>query len=83
MDRLMHDGAWRIDSDEAPDEYGVLVRCGPDEHPYWWLLCPVTATLYLDGNDRVGLECSDASCMWQDVHDNAWIEWKSLTSAQV
>lgn len=63
-----HEGAWRIPSADGSD-YGVLVRCGPPSSPYFWLLCPATATLYLDASDLNG--CNDATCLWDDVHAKA------------
>jgi hypothetical protein len=71
---VRHDNAWRIPSRRDESEYGVLVQCGPPEHPYWWLLCPVTATLYFD---RVDAECNDAGCMWDDVHEDAAAFYRS------
>lgn len=66
-----HHDAWHIPTEDGSD-YGVLVRCGPPEHPYWWLLCPATATLYL-GPDPDLTDCADgAACDFlDDVHARA------------
>jgi len=63
-----HTDAWRIPTEDGSD-YGVLVKCGPPGHPYWWLLCPGTATLYIgpefDLRDcQMGEECN----FLDDVH---------------
>jgi hypothetical protein len=67
---VRHEAAWRIPTEDGTD-YGVLVRCGPPGRPYWWLLCPGTATLYLDESHGFdlrdcnhGLECD----FLDDVH---------------
>lgn len=67
-----HEQSWRIPSTYS-DEYGVLVQCGPPDDPYWWLLCPTTATLY-PSNAEAGehlSDCRDPECVWDDVHDRA------------
>lgn len=73
MSAQRHQDAWRIPA-EVDGEYGVLVKCGPPEYPYWWLLCPATATLYLTERPGGGFDlrgCNDGSCVWTDVHDRA------------
>jgi hypothetical protein len=66
-----HDASWRIPSENYPGEYGVLVRCGSPEHPYWWLLCPADATLYMsDTPDLRGCHMGP-SCDHDDVHEAA------------
>lgn len=67
----LHTAAWRIPTEDGND-FGVLVRCGPADRPYWWLLCPATATLYLgpmfDLRDcQIGDECEFLG----DVHAEA------------
>jgi len=73
MNGERYEAAWRI---EAPtnEEYGVLVRCGPPEHPYWWLLCPATSTLYIDAEKRPEdlLDCNfGMECDHDDIHEAA------------
>lgn len=72
--RGRHEDAWRFPTADGTD-YGVLVRCGPADRPYWWLLCPAAATLYLPDHrtGKVELrECNDASCLFvDDVHTAA------------
>jgi len=62
--------AWPIKADipGAPGQ-AVLVECGKPSDPYWWVLCPAAATLLINLNYGAG--CSDASCMWEDVHEEA------------
>lgn len=67
---MTHEEAWRIPTEDGTD-YGVLVRCGPTNHPYWWLLCPATATLYLKKDSGFDLrDCRDGEeCNFiDDVH---------------
>lgn len=66
---VKHNDSWHIPTEDGTD-FGVLVRCGPPEHPYWWLLCPATATLYIGPNFDL-TDCSDVECLWGDVHDAA------------
>lgn len=72
-----HEHAWRVPS-SVEGEYGVLVACGPLAQPYWWLLCPATATLTFGDDDEGVGGCSDASCVWDEVHRDAEALRRSL-----
>jgi hypothetical protein len=75
-----HRDAWRIPTRDGSD-YGVLVRCGPAERPYWWVLCPATATLHLESNGGVDDGCSiDPECDWGEVHQAAHALYLHLTA---
>lgn len=64
-----YQAAWRVPSTTDAEEYGVLVRAGTERHPYWWLLCPAGATLYLEAIETGPGACSlGADCDWEDVH---------------
>lgn len=64
MGRLEQYGsAWRIKSRES-DAYGILVQ----RDGYWWLLCPATATLYID-RSAVLSDCHDPACEFHDIHN--------------
>lgn len=66
-----HYHAWRVPTDDGTD-YGVLVKCGPNERPYWWLLCPGTATLYIgDDPDLRDCQHGEACDFLEDVHERA------------
>lgn len=61
------------------DETGesVLVACGREKDPYWWVLCPATATLYLD---EVTDDCHDGiECDHDDVHRMAVKTWERVS----
>lgn len=74
-----HESAWRIPSRTYPDEYGVLVKCGSDERPHWYLLCPADATLYM-GPEFDLRDCHmGPSCDHDDVHEDAHKLCQSLT----
>lgn len=67
---VRYEKAWRVEA-SRDGEYGVVVQCGSDRYPYWWLLCPAAATLYTeelpDMTDcNLGMECD-----WDDVHKAA------------
>lgn len=65
----VHNDAWRIDSDEE-DAYGVLVQMGSGNLKFWWVLCPLTATvIFSRQSSKVG--CSNASCEWHEIHKQA------------
>lgn len=66
-----YDRAWRIPSRNYPGEEGVLVQCGPPERPYWWLLCPADATLYMGPNFDLRHCHMGDSCDHDDVHADA------------
>jgi hypothetical protein len=61
---MKYEMAWHVPSDD-PDNHGVLVLM--PWGPCWWLICPAAATVYLD-DDPCLTDCSDPSCMWDDVH---------------
>lgn len=47
----------------------MLVRID-GTYPYWWLLCPASATLYTDDKYQ---DCSiGEECDWDDVHEAAY-----------
>ena len=78
-----HPNAWRIPSRNYPGEYGVLVQCGPPNRPYWWLLCPADATLYI-GNDPDLRGCHmGPSCDHDDVHEDAHRLRKTLRTIRL
>lgn len=65
-----YERAWKI---PGPDGGGVLVQQGSEKDPYWWVLCPASATLYMStesliAEGRTG-DCSiGASCEYEEVH---------------
>jgi hypothetical protein len=77
-----HGESWRIPAESGTD-YGVLVKCGTQHHPYWWLLCPSAATLYLDHDGEFDLRdcCNGWECDFlDDVHAKAHLFVKSHRS---
>lgn len=75
--------AWRVPSDD-PSEYGVLVRINHEKWSYWWLMCPGTATLYIETDPDLrdcqhGGECN----YLDDVHRRAHELRKRITASEV
>lgn len=70
--RTTYDRAWPLDETGE----SVLVACGRIKDPYWWVLCPASATLHLDGVDE---GCNDASCEHDDVHRMAVKTWERVS----
>lgn len=63
--------AWRIDAGDD-SHYGVLIRVRTiTGNPYWWLICPADATLYLQQLPEAMLDCHSDTCAWQGVHEKA------------
>jgi len=74
VEYVEHCRAWRTPTADGSD-YGVLVECGPSDHPYFWLCCPGTATLYLrerDGSfDLTDCQHGGSCNFLDDVHSAA------------
>jgi hypothetical protein len=69
--KATYERAWPLDESGT----SVLVACGSIKDPYWWVLCPASATLYLGEVDE---GCSDASCEFDDVHRMAVKTWERV-----
>lgn len=46
-----HPRAWRIELPDQPGADGVVVEVGSAGSPYWWVLCPASATLVMEPDD--------------------------------
>lgn len=60
-----YEQAWAV---PGSDGGGVLVRVG-GVHPYWWVLCPASATLYPNAVEH---GCSlSPECDYPEIHHDA------------
>jgi hypothetical protein len=63
--------AWRTEAMPG-GEYGIVVAEGKTDDPYYWVLCPAAATLYLSATDTDLTDCNiGASCDWEEIHKMA------------
>lgn len=75
-----YDRAWKLTESAEGVSDSLLVECGPPRRPYWWVICPASATLILgshvadlptveddcEGQCSIGLDCD-----WWGVHAEA------------
>lgn len=74
-----YERAWLVPSPDG-GEPAVLVAAGREKDPYWWVLCPASATLYLDGVEGGAGSCSiGIECDFDELHDAASRLYKELT----
>lgn len=61
-----YDKAWQIPGADG----GVLVECGTEAKPYWWVLCPATACTFIT-EAKWASECAYSKCRHTAVHCEA------------